>query len=189
MPAKLCKRHRSCRKTRKLKTPDTGTTGRGNPDEVTLTHHQRRTEQLLTAWDIGAGSLRCGMIRERQLGGRLCLSNTCGESKKVESTAIANLPPSLCHPHLPTERWGFRDRLDDNLWACPGEEQYIKKGQMAWDRLLPVASPAGGNKLFTKGSRKLKGKKAFTKKRHFVKRYAVAKLQKAVAADNVWASV
>lgn len=178
MPTELCKRHRGCKQMRRLKTPVTGATGRGSPDKMTHTHHQRRTEMLLTAWDVGAGSLRCGVIGERQLGGRLCLSNTRGGSKKVESTAIVTLPASLCHPHLPTERRDFSGRLGDSLWAHPGEEQRIRTGQKASDRLLPVASPAGGNKLFTKGSGKPKGKKAFTKKKkkaHLVRRYSVAK--------------
>lgn len=91
--------------------------------------------------------------------------NTCGGTKKAESTAIVTLPPSLCHPHLPTGRWDFSGRLGDSLWIRPGEEQRIRAGQKAWDRLLPVASPAGGNKLFTKGSGKPKEGKSIHKKK------------------------
>lgn len=36
MPGKLCKRHWCCKQPRRFKTPDTGASGRGNAEDVTL---------------------------------------------------------------------------------------------------------------------------------------------------------
>lgn len=176
---------------RRLKTPDTGATGRGNPGKVMLTHHQRRTELLLTAWGVGAGSLRCGVIRERQLGGRLCLLNTCGGRKKVESTALMTLPTSLCTLIYPQ-----RDKISVAGWVTAlglaqgrnNASGLDKTHETDFSRWLhqPVGTSCSPRSV--ESQRGKKHSHTHTKS-ILVRRYSVVKQQKAVDADNAGASV
>lgn len=190
MPGKLCKRHQCCKQARSLKTSDTGASGRDNAEEVT---HISRCERYcsLCVWDLGAGSIRCGVTWQRELGGRFCLSNCVEEARKLSQPlqhfSHYSVSPSPClrHPHLPTERY-FSRRLGDSCRTWPAKEQGISIDKR--DMSQPGGPSASRSRLLRRG-RESQGGKSPPKNKHALRRCSVWKWQKAVGADSGEASI